>query len=265
MLKDPNRAGSLAAVWDRRDFVLSLVIRNLKAKYQHSTFGFFWTLLNPLVTAVVLISVFTYVIRIKIEDYWAFLISGYFVWNFMQHSLNAGTYTLGEHASLKRSIAFPGEVLLIGATISRAIEFTIELSLVLIIIAVFRHGTVPLSYVLIPVLLLLQIALCIGLQCPIATLSVFFVDVQHALPLALLTLFYVSPVIYPVTLVPEQFQWVFFLNPIAQILTLYHAVIYEGVFPSTGQLGLATGVSFGILIAGYGIFTYYKRFIAEVL
>jgi len=257
--------GHLPAVWRYRGFLWSLVLRNLKVKYQRSALGFFWTLLNPIVTASVLIAVFTHVVRIPIPDYWAFLISGYFAWNFAQQTLNAGTYTLAEHAPMARSIAFPMEVLVVSTTVSRLIEFVIELLLVMLVLAIVLHKGVPLGFAFVPLILLLQVLLCLGLQLPVAALSVFFRDVQHALPIALATLFYVSPIFYPAALVPEAVRDIYFLNPLAHILTLYHTVLYEGVPPSAGSLGSAALVSLLTMLVGYAVFNRYKRLFAEVL
>ena len=176
--------------------------------------------------------VFSHVVRIPLPHYWAFLLSGYFVWNFMLQTLNTGTYIFAEHSRLTRSVAFPSEILVFGAAGSRLIEFAVEVGLVL---ACWRSSTItwcPRAISLLPVLLLIQLLLVIGLALPIATLSVFYYDVYHALPIALTTLFYLSPVFYPAEMVPAAARDLYFLNPIAGLLTLYHDVLYWGRMPS---------------------------------
>jgi lipopolysaccharide transport system permease protein len=260
----PSIFDGMGSIWRYRELLWGLVLRNLKVKYQRSAIGFLWTLLNPVLTATVLIVVFTNVIKIPLPDYWAFLLSGYFAWNFMQQCLNAATYTLGEHAPLTRSIAFPKEVLIIGTTISRMIEFAIELALVMVILAVAQHHGVPMSYAIVPVLILLQFLLCLGLQLPVAALSVFFRDVQHALPIAIATLFYISPVFYAVTLVPGEAYDVYMLNPIARVLTLYHEALYQGVMPSFDEIGIAFAISLLTFLLSYAVFNRYQHLFAEV-
>lgn len=257
--------GSLRSVYRYRELLWALVLRNLKVKYQSSLLGFFWTMLNPILTASVLIVVFTNVVKIQIPNYWAFLMSGYFAWNFMAQCLNAATYTLGEHGPLARSIAFPQEVLIISTTISRLIEFTVELLLTMIVLAVALHGRVPPSYAAVPLLVVLQFILCLGLQLPVAALSVFFKDVQHALPIAIATLFYVSPVFYAADFVPDWMHEVYLLNPIARLLTLYHETIYKGMLPSVEEWGAAAAFSLLTFLVTYSIFNRYKHLFAEVL
>jgi ABC-type polysaccharide/polyol phosphate export permease len=166
--------GRLRRVWRYRELLHSLVVRNLKVKYQRSLLGFVWTLVNPLLTVAVLGVVFSHVVRIPLPHYWAFLLSGYFVWNFALQTLNTGTYIFAEHSRLTRSVAFPSEILVFGASGSRLIEFTAEIGLVLAVLAVFHHQGIPGSYALLPVLMLIQLLLVIGIALPIATLSVFY-------------------------------------------------------------------------------------------
>ena len=107
--------------------------------------------------------------------------------------------------------------------------------------------------------------MAIGLALPIATLSVFYHDVHHALPIALASLFYLSPVFYPATMVPEALRAVYFLNPIAGLLTLYHDVVYAGQWPSALLLG-GTALETALVCAfGYAVFHRYASVFAEVV
>ncbi len=257
--------GRMRGVWRYRELLHSLVVRNLKVKYQRSLLGFVWTLVNPLFTVAVLGVVFSHVVRIPLPHYWAFLLSGYFVWNFMLQTLNTGTYIFAEHSRLTRSVAFPSEVLVFGAAGSRLIEFAVEVGLVLGVLAIFHHHVVPESYLVLPVLLLIQLLLVIGLALPIATLSVFYYDVYHALPIALTTLFYLSPVFYPAEMVPAAARDLYFLNPIAGLLTLYHDVLYWGRMPSPELLGGMLLAAVTIFLAGYALFRRYAAIFPEIV
>lgn len=260
-----RRPSTAVELWHFRELLRSLVVRNLKVKYRGSALGFVWTLLNPLLTVLVLVAVFGYVVRVPVPRYWAFLLSGYFVWNFLIQTLNSGTYVLAEHARLSRSVAFPVEVLVLGAAGSRFAEFAAELVLILAGLAVLHHGGVPGSFALVPLLLLLQLLLAVGLVMPIAALSAFYHDVQHALPIALTTLFYLSPVFYPVEMVPEPVQQLYFLNPLALLLHLYHLVLYEGRMPPPELVGIMAAVAVVTFFIGYAIFNRYKTIIPEIV
>jgi ABC-type polysaccharide/polyol phosphate export permease len=255
----------LSQVWQHRELLRSMIIRNLKVKYQRSLLGFVWTLFNPLLTVTILVLVFSHVVRIPLPHYWAFVLSGYFVWNCMLQTLNTGTYIFAEHSRLTRSVAFPSEILVFGAVGSRVVEFLAEIILIMVLLAGFHHFRIPASYALLPVLVILQILIAIGLALPIATLSVFYYDVQHALPIALTTLFYLSPVFYPVEMVPEAIRPFYFINPMAGLLSLYHEILYLGRMPSLSLLLGVIAAALVVYSVGYAVFKRYASVYAEVV
>jgi len=204
----------LRAVWNFRNLLYRLVVRDLKVKYQRSLLGLLWTLLNPLLTSLLLISVFSYVIRIQIDHYWAFVLCGYFVWNFVQQTLSNAANVMSQHGTLRRSVAFPSEILILSVTISKLVEFLVGMALVLGVLVGLHHQYLPASFVLFPLIVLIQVILSTGLMYPIATMSVMFHDVQHALPIVIFTLFYITPVFYPLAMVPEIFRPYYLVNPL---------------------------------------------------
>ena len=258
-------ASNTAALWHYRELLRELVVRNLKVKYQRSVLGFVWTFLNPLATVVILTVVFSFIVRIPVPHYWAFLFGGYFLWNFFIQTLNHGTYVFAEHSRLLRSSAFPAEILVLSAALAKFIEFVGAMVLVLTAITVIHHQGVPTSFLLLPFLMIIQLLLVIGLTLPITALSAFYWDLQHALPIALTTLFYLSPVFYPASLVPEAIRPVYMLNPMAGLLTLYQDVIYKGQVPSLAMLGGVFAFSVVICFFGYGLFRRYASVYAEVV
>jgi lipopolysaccharide transport system permease protein len=256
---------SARELWRYRELLWCLVVRELKVKYQHSTLGFVWTLLNPLLTLAILLTVFSLVVRIPIEHYWAFLLSGYFVFNFVNQVINASTDVLADHKVLIRSVPLPTEVAPLAVALSRLVEFAVELLLVLALIAVFHHGGVPASFALLPLLVVLQLLLTAALALPVATLSVFYQDVRHLLPIAFTAVFYISPVLYGVDLVPDLLRPLYELNPIARLLVLYHAVLYEGVFPSFLGLAFTCAYTLALLAFGAALFRKHSPVFPEVV
>jgi homopolymeric O-antigen transport system permease protein len=255
----------LREMWQFRHLLRHLVVRDLKVKYQRSSLGFLWTLLNPLITVAVLIAVFSSVIRIRLDNYWAFLLSGYFVWNAVAAAISGASYVLQEHARLTRSVAFPKEILILASTLSRVFEFAMELVIIIAVLTLGYHHSVPASFLALPLLVVIQVTLTLGLVFPIATLSTLFTDVLHALPALITSLFYLTPVFYPASMVPARFQALYFLNPLAGLVTSYHSVLYEGTLPSaTVLLGSVAGalITLGI---GYAIFARYQDICGELV
>jgi lipopolysaccharide transport system permease protein len=257
----PSRGAEL---WRFRYLLRSLVVRNLKVKYQRSVLGFLWTLLNPALTIAVLIAVFSYVIRMGMVHYWAFLLSGFFAWNFIAQMLYAGITILSEHATLRRSVPFPTELLIFGAGASRLFEFFVELAIALVLLVVFHFKAVPASFLLLPLLVVLQLLIATGFSMIVATLAVFYRDAEHALPVVFLVLFYLSPVFYPTSLVPESVRAIYLANPIAGLLTLYHAVLYRGEMPPAGLVAWVAVAAVALYTIGYAVFNRGKAASVEI-
>ena len=260
-----SHLAGLREVWRHRELLRSLTARNLRVKYKRSALGFLWTLLNPLLMLSILAVVFSTIVKIQVPHYLAFLLSGYFAWNFMLQTMSVGTYVLAEHANLNRSVAYPKEIPILAALASRMVEYLIELTLVLAALLPFHHHGLPPAVLLLPWLMAVQILLSLGFVFPIAVLSVFYHDVQHALPIVLTALFYISPVFYPASMVPGSVQKIYLMNPVAQLLTAYHTVLYDGRVPSIALICVLTGVSVLLCWSGYGIFNRYKHLIPEIL
>ncbi len=258
-------ASTLREIWQYRELLRMLTVRALKVKYKRSTLGFIWTLLNPLLTVGVLVTVFSYFVKLDVPEYWAFLVSGYFVWNFIQMALTAGTRVMAEHAALAKSIRVPGQIFVLSSVAARFLEFMIELGLVLIALLLVHHGGVPIGFAALPALILIQFVLVTGLVLPIATLAVFYDDVQHILPVLLMVLFYVSPVFYPAELVPQHLRELYLLNPIADLLGAFQLVLYHGQLPDAGTILSLGALSLVTLGVGYAVFERYCRVFVEIL
>ena len=263
--RQDERESFLPALWRFRGLLRNMVVRNIRVKYQSSLLGFAWTLLNPLLILTILLVVFTRVVRIPIENYWAFLVSGFFVWNNVNQILNYGTLVIEEHGPLVRNYSFPGEIPVIAGVTSRTVEFALELVIVSVLLAIFHQHGVTLSLVMIPLLIVVQMMLILGLTLLVATLSVFYEDVRHLLPIGLTALFYVSPVFYSIDLVPEEVRRVFLLNPFAQLLVSYQTVLYEGAIPSPGDLSVLALSATAWLVVGLVVFRRYRGLFAEII
>lgn len=260
--------GPIVAVrelWEYRELLLALVERNLKMRYQRSLLGAVWTLLNPLMTGLVLVGVFSVILRVQTPQYWAFLISGYFAWVFTLNTLGISATLIGSHSYMTRSVAFPAEVLVVSSVVSRFVEFSIEMVLVVVVLASARHDGLTIGLVGLPLVMVLHALLTTGVALPIVALGVFFEDVQHAVPVALTMLTLVSPVYYPMSYVPETWRPVLSLNPFAGILTLYHVTVYEGRLPTASELTVPVLTTLVMFSVGALLFRWKRAYFAEVV
>lgn len=251
-------------IWQFRELLLSLISRDLKVKYQRSALGLLWTLLNPLLLVLIFVVVFSYVLRIQIDGYWAFLISGIFSWEYISTSMNRATFVLRGHAPLRRSVAFPNVIIILGNLLALLLEFMVEIMIVVAIICIFYHQFVPVSVVLLPLLIFLQFLIAAGLMFALSVVSILFDDVEHAMPAILRLLFFATPVMYPVSMIPESLRIYAYLNPFAGLMELYHAILYQGVFPSWQLLGAVSAAALAIFYIGFWIFHLFEDVCVEI-
>jgi ABC-type polysaccharide/polyol phosphate export permease len=179
--------------------------------------------------------------------------------------MTASTSVLAAHGPLSRAAAFPKDAPVLAAALSRLVEFAIELVWIMLAIAIFHHGRVPVSFMVVPWLMVVQILMALGLAFPIATLAAFYRDVDHVVPVALTGLFYLTPVFYPISLVPDQMRPIFLLNPLAWLLELYHSAVYWGEMPTATALLTGSAAALGLFLVGYAIFHRYALVFAEIV
>ncbi len=254
-----------ASIWDHRSLLSALISRNITLRYRRSALGFLWTLLNPLLTVAILVGVFAFVFRVGVDQYWAFLIAGYFAWIFVVHSVSACATIIREHANIVRNAAFPAEILVLSVVVSRSLELILELTLALVVVSWFRHAGLPSSVMLLPLLMVLLFAATLALSLPVAAASVFYHDVQFALPVSLSLLGYLTPVFYPISLVPEGWRTLLRVNPFVDLITSFHMVIYEGVWPDAWSVLRNALVIFMLLWISIKLFRWKHDLFAEVV
>jgi ABC-type polysaccharide/polyol phosphate export permease/GT2 family glycosyltransferase len=255
----------LAELLQYRELIWNLTLRDLKVKYKRSWLGFFWTLLNPLIVVAVLVAVFSYIVRIPIENYWAFLVSGYFVFFFFSTALDGSVQAALGNAYLWRKAYFSREVLIVSSVLTRFLEFLIEMSIVLIALAVFHHGAIPFSFIMLLPLLPMLFLFTIGITFPLVTLAIYFNDVLQIIPRLTLALFYISPVFYSVDFVPEKFRDIYLLNPIAVLLNMIHLSLYQGEIPDMKLFLRLLIITVSVGVVGYIIFNRKKHEFAEII
>ena len=268
-----NLAHRLREVWQYRELVRNLVIRDLKVRYKNSFLGVAWSWLNPLLMMVVYTILVTVLLRnTDIPYYPIFLLSGLLAWNFFSDTVIQATGSIVNNAHLIKKVYFPPDVLPISLMLANLVNFLIALPLFFGL--AFLFGVRPTWYVLLlPVTMLVHIAFTMGVSFLLATLNVFFRDTQVILGVVMLAWFFLTPVFYTIKFVPEQVilwgvtfnaqVWLRRLNPMASIIASYRDLLYWGA-PTGLDFLLRTAVtSLIVLTVGYVVFVRYSRRFAE--
>ncbi|MFC7545224.1 ABC transporter permease [Plantactinospora sp. GCM10030261] len=256
---------AVGAVWSHRNALRLLVRRDLAVKYQASVLGYFWSLIEPLAIGAIYWFVFGVLygtgrhLGAAAESYPLFVVSGIFAWQWVNSAIGEATNALTGQARLITTMKVPREVFPFGRVIGRFAEYVAGLP-ILIVVAIF-YGQLTFGWHLLalPLAILLQFTLLIGLALLLSSLNVLLRDIDRFTRLITRFLFYATPIIYPLSLVQESSMpgWVKALyecNPLVGIFQLFRAVWYPSEFPGTGVLAASVIGSLGLLLAGFWVF-----------
>jgi lipopolysaccharide transport system permease protein len=248
-------------LYNARALVLIWVWREIKVRYKQSVLGMGWAIAQPLATTIVYAIVFTRFVRVPTEGipYPIFAYTALVPWTFFASSLSTGIPSLVHNMGLLTKIYFPREILPFAAVMARAIDFLFA-ALVLIGLMVFYRVPLHFTIIWLPLLLIIQLLLTLGIVLLGSAINVAYRDVGQVIPLMTQLWLYASPVIYPVSLVPEQFRTLYWLNPMAGLLDGYRRVLLQGKPPDGFGVVAAFTVSLLAFVVGY---TYFKRVEAE--
>jgi lipopolysaccharide transport system permease protein len=240
-----------------RDLIWAWTVRTLRGRYQQSALGWLWAIVQPVATVAIFALVFTRILPVETGGvaYILFSYAAVVPWTLLSTSLTDMATSLVQNMNLVGKIYFPREALPIAALLARFADFGISFVLLAILLVIYQ---IPISLIglsFLPLILLIQLALLLGLGIGSAALNVFYRDVDPLLRLVIQVWFYASPILYPVSLVPEQWRWVYFLNPMAGIIAAYRDVLIYNTLPGDYLLPSAL-ISFAILALGYW---YFKR------
>ncbi len=238
------------------DLLSVLTSKELKLRYRGTKLGVLWSLANPIAFALVLHFAVKRVLRIDIDSYALFILAALFSWQWISTSLSASASVFTGNASLIRKLYFPRYMLCVAIVFGNMIHFAVAIP----VYAALRvaSGLPPMSSTWIagiPLLLVLQSLLLLGGVMIISTINAILRDMRHLVEVGLVLLFYLTPIIYPLSMVPRGGQWLVLVNPLAPIVLSWRDLLLDGVL--SPYCVLAAG--YAVLSLGLG-FAVYRRF-----
>jgi ABC-type polysaccharide/polyol phosphate export permease len=251
-----------------RELLTNLTVRDLRLKYRGSALGVLWSLLNPLIMMAIYTVIFGLFLRVvSLPKYWALVLGGVVAWTFLLNAVTSASQAFTKNSNLINKVYFPIESLPLSNVLAHFVNFAISLVILLIVL---QLGGLPLgpSLILLPVIVAAQLALAMGLGLALASLGVYFRDLEHIIPLILAALFYVTPVLYPLDprALPagaERFIPYARLNPLSWYLQSYHSVLYYGTWPDVWLFSLMLASAVIALGGGYLLFARLRPRIPE--
>jgi ABC-type polysaccharide/polyol phosphate export permease len=246
---------SLVAFWQRRDLLWHMTIRHLRGQYKQSVLGYAWAILNPLSLMIILSFVFSTILRIPSQGvpFPLFLLVALLPWIFFSSALSSATDSVVGASSLVTKVYFPREVLPTAAVFTKIVDLVFGLMVLGCLMVYYGHPPEWTS-VWFPILFLIHLIFTLGLAFPLAALNLFFHDVRFLVGVALTMWFYLTPVIYPLDLVPNRYRVIFDLNPNSLFINAYRRVILDGISPGLDRLLLGLGISLLTFLIGYYLF-----------
>ena len=201
------------------DLLYLLTFRELKLRYQDTVLGFGWSLIRPLLQGAVLYVVLSKFIRIDVEDYGLVLLAGLFPWTWFQTSLTLAVGSFAANGALIKKVYFPRAVLPLATVLNNGVQYALSIPVLLVLLLVAGYRPDWTWLIGVPYLLLVEAALIMGIVLFIASLDVYFRDLEHLTDVFVgLIWFYLTPVIYPLSIVPDKYHdWVL-LNPMASLI-----------------------------------------------
>jgi homopolymeric O-antigen transport system permease protein len=265
---------SVAEYRASRELFVNLTLRELRSKYKRSFLGWAWSTLNPLATMIVYTIVFSVFFKAGsstignpsgLHVYALSLMCALLPWNFFNGCVFGGIGSIIGNGSLIKKTYFPRQLLPAAAAGATLVSHLIEMGLLLVALLAFGNWRAAAFTPMVLLLTLITAVFGIGMGLLFSSLNVYFRDVEHFLAIVFLVWFYLTPIIYPIGIVPARFQQIIKLNPMTDMALSYRAAWYNGTWPGALELGYYALWAVCVFVVGWLVFNRLEAGLAEEL
>lgn len=241
-------------LWEHRDLLYFLMWRDIKVRYKQTALGAAWAVIQPLVTMLIFTYFFGKLARVPTEGvpFPIFFYTGLLIWIFFSNGVTSGANSLIGNSGLITKVYFPRLIIPAAAVGAGLLDFAISAAL-LIPLLVYYGFRVTYDYLMILPLILLTTLLALGVGIWFSALNVRYRDVRYAMPFVIQIWMFVSPIIYPSSLVPEEWRWVLALNPVVGVVESFRAALLGRELP---WLSLAYSGGFAVVMLAYASYAF---------
>lgn len=236
-----------------RHLLIELVSRDIKVKYRRSVLGILWSVLNPLLMMLVVTAVFSQIFKFNVDNFPAYYLTGSLIFGFISESTMGSCGSIIEGASLIKKVYIPKYVFPLEKILFAFVNALFSLIAVAIVLLILR---VPVTWttILFPIPLIYALVFSVGLGLVLSTMNVFFRDTGHLWSVWITAWMYLTPIIYPIDILPEIMKKVIWLNPLTYYVDYFRQVILYGTIPGVKMNLVCCGYSLGFLFIGIIIF-----------
>jgi ABC-2 type transport system permease protein len=243
----------LLALFRYRDLIYQLVRRDIVARYKRSVLGVAWTMLNPLLTMIIMVVVFQQVFS-STENYAAYVLTGIIVWTMFSQSTSMAMSSMVWGSQLFQQIYLPRSSFVLSTILASMVNFVLSLIPLGAILIITRVPFRP-SALLLPVYMVFLFSFSLGVALIISTLAVFFPDVADLYPVILMAWMYLSPILMPLEFYRQILNGLLlYINPFYYVVNLFRILVFEGFVPHWQTWAATAFVSFGALVIGWIFF-----------
>lgn len=242
-----------------------LILREIKARYKQSILGYAWIIFNPLVQMLVYSFVFSIIFKFPTDgiSYPIFLFTGLLPWIYFQTSLSSAALVLVDNSNLLKKVNFPREILPYSVICSKSLDLFFSLFLLIIFLIISKFYISLTIFYIIP-FFIIQVILMSGLALFLSAANLFYRDIQYVTSLMLLMWMYLTPVVYPISLVPENYLWLYKLNPMVGIIEGYRSAVFNTPFDVSTTL-ISIVISITVFLLGFSIFKKSEKLFADIV
>ncbi len=250
---------------NQHELTIQLVSREIKSRYKQSFLGYAWVILNPFFQMLVMTFVFSLIFRISSlgVPYAIFLYVALLPWNLFSNSLTHATSSLVSNTQLIKKVYFPREIFVLATLIAKTVDFLLASIILIFFMYYYQVHITPNLLWVIPIFVI-QSFFTYGLSLILAALNLLYRDIQYLLGLITNLWLYMTPVMYPMEIVPDSYRWVFRLNPMAVLINAYREAVLGGNHPKYSSLIIAALVALITYLVGKSIFRKLEGIFADV-
>ena len=255
----------LRDIWQYRELLYFLTWRDVKVRYKQTLIGFLWAIIQPFLKMVVFSIIFGGLAKMDSEGfpYPIFLYAGLLPWQFFGSSVSRSGESIVGSANLIKKVYFPRLIIPVASVGACLVDFAI--SFIILIVMMLYYSIIPtLSTFMILPLVLATIFTALGVGMFISALNVAYRDFRYVLPFLVQIWMFLTPVIYPTRIIPENWRWLILLNPMAGIVDAYRSAILGKSF-EWGSLGISMGMAVAIFLCGLMYFRKTERYFADIV